>query len=205
MPVYDPHTVQLLAAVPSMGLYPPLEAHEPVTLYFRDKIFKAHDTDTGVRDSTGAVVLRVRDCAFSRRRRMDITDPEGSPLVTLRCKLATWLGHVVAQDAAGRWLLEARARPSWNGKHLDITYADCGGGERALTLRSDRAGRRADVLLPDGRVVMQLEHKVLGRDALGKNTDTWYLFIAPGVDTVLATTVCLAYDMYKEQQAARRG
>lgn len=181
-------------------------------------------TDTAVRDEEGNIVLRVLDHAFDRRRRMgesralpsflasllradlpDLTDPEGNVLVSLRCKLATWLGKVVAEDAEGKWLLDADARGSWNGKHVDVTYADFSGERRTLTLRSDRVGRKVDALAEDGSVIMHLEHKMLGKEHLGKNTDSWYLFLAPGVDYVLATAVCLAYDMYKEQAMARRG
>ncbi|WOO76435.1 uncharacterized protein LOC62_01G000056 [Vanrija pseudolonga] len=202
MPAYTPHQTELAAPSTPVGLFPPLDG--PTTLYFRDKIFKTSDTDTAVRDEDGAIVLRVLDHAFDRRRRMDLTDPEGNVLVSLRCKLATWLGKVVAEDAEGKWLLDAESRGSWNGKHLAISYADYSGERRSLTLRSDRVGRKVDVLANDD-VIMHLEHKMLGKEHLGKNTDSWYLFLAPGVDYVLATAVCLAYDMYKEQQAARRG
>ncbi|KAL1413740.1 hypothetical protein Q8F55_001522 [Vanrija albida] len=196
---------ELLPIDPSVGVLPGYIAREPTVIYLRDKLLTVSDTDSPIRKGNGDVVLRFTDKAWSVKRRTEINDAEGNPLLKLRCNLATIQGHVVADDAGGTELFNVQGKFKLLSRHYEVSFKDVQSKAGATVhVRGDKFGSKADVVLPDGRVLAQIDRQLFTKNDIVKNNESYYIWIAQGVDVALITGICVAVDMIKEQRSARR-
>ncbi|KAL1413746.1 hypothetical protein Q8F55_001528 [Vanrija albida] len=190
---------ELVAIDPPVGVLPGYVRREPSVLYMRSKIFSLKDTEFPITDGNGDVVVRVTAPSLSFKFRRDILDDAGNVLFKLHCPPLRLLAKVIAMDADDREVFVVENRFTVKTK-MTVTFTNYNSKQKeTLHLEGDMLGRSADIRLADGRVVAQLDRQLFKKGEITSNKESYFVWIAPGVDLALLASLCVAFSVIKEQ------
>ncbi|KAK1231995.1 hypothetical protein PQX77_004876 [Marasmius sp. AFHP31] len=170
--------------------------HE-VVLKLQERRLSFTGDDFHIKDASGRDFLICKAKVFSLHGRKEFADPNGNPLFVVKKKIfsihTTFEGYTPDEQTL---LFTVKSSFSIGSAKLNTTFKNVDGQEVELALRGDFFDRKASINLgtPEGPPVGRIDRSFLNGRELLFDQQTYYLYVAPGVDAALMAAICVCLD-----------
>nr|XP_018265068.1 uncharacterized protein I303_03251 [Kwoniella dejecticola CBS 10117]OBR87226.1 hypothetical protein I303_03251 [Kwoniella dejecticola CBS 10117] len=102
----------------------------------------------------------------------------------------------VGEDASGKEILKVKKKFAL-GSSLEASFTDTLSGaptSKGIQLRGGFWLGSADILVISGPLIAQFSRRKVDGQGLNPNKETYIVNVAPGVDLVLVTAICICFE-----------
>ncbi|TFK48428.1 DUF567-domain-containing protein [Heliocybe sulcata] len=161
----------------------------------REKKLSFTGDDFDITTPDERLLFMVKGKILSLRSRKLLCDAEGQPILNIQDKLLTLFKQfrIYAGESEGPKICHVKHHFTILGSELSVHFKNFDGREVELFVKGSFLTKHAEIYAGN-IIVAQIRRKFMNVGQVFFDKQTYYLTVAPGVDTAMMAAVCVCLD-----------